>query len=92
MFLSLFWESYPSIHIYALSRPLLAGSDNTIISYYSHKKSYFGQTFLQKNEVINARVYWTDDITENFVTECLIKVQTFFESMSKKKKDSWMDG
>ena len=73
------------------SKPLLAGSDNTIISYYSHKKSYFGKTNPSKNEVINARVYWTDDITENFVTECLIKVQTFFESMGRKKSAGWMD-
>ena len=29
-----------SMH-HALSRPLLAGSINTIISYYSHKNSYF---------------------------------------------------
>ena len=33
------------------------------------------------------------DITENFVTECLLKVQTFFESMCR-KTFSWkyMDG
>ena len=33
---------------HALSRRHLAGPDNTIISYYSHKNSYFGKTFLQK--------------------------------------------
>ena len=32
-----------------------------------------------------------DDITGNFVTECLIKVQTFFESMCGKKSAGWMD-
>ena len=32
-----------------------------------------------------------DDITENFVTECLIKVQTFFESICGKKSAGWMD-
>ena len=31
-----------------------------------------------------------DDITENFVPECLIKVQTFFESMCGKKLGGWM--
>ena len=35
----------------------LARSDDTIITFYSHKKSYFGQTFCQKNEVIYARIY-----------------------------------
>ena len=33
---------------HALSRPLLAGCDNTIISYNSHKNTYFGKTFIQK--------------------------------------------
>ena len=47
MCLSLFSKSYPSSHA-PLSRPLLAGSDNTIIACYSHKNSYFGKTFLQK--------------------------------------------
>ena len=35
-----------------------------------------------------------DDITENFVTECLIKVQMykpFFESMCGKNSAGWMD-
>ena len=32
-----------------------------------------------------------DDITGNFMTECLIKVQTFFESMCGKKSAGWMD-
>ena len=46
------------------------------------KSPNFGQTFY-KNEVINARVYWTDDITEHFITEhfvkdCLRKIQTIF--------------
>ena len=36
-------------------------------------------------------VYLTDDITENFVTECLIKVQSFFESYAEKKSAGWMD-
>ena len=40
---------------------------------------------------MNARVNWTDDITENFVTECLIKVKTFFESIAEKKSAGWMD-
>ena len=81
MFLSLFSKSFPFTHA-PLSRPLLAGSDNTVISYYSHKCSYFWKAFLQKkNEVINARVCWTDGITKNFVTEFLIKVKTFFESI-----------
>ena len=57
MCLSLFSKSYPSSHA-PLSRQLLAGSDNTMISCYSHKNSYFGKTFLQKNEVINARVWY----------------------------------
>ena len=57
MCLSLFYKSYPSTHA-ELSRPLLAGSDNTIISCYYHKSSDFGRTFLQKNEVINARVWY----------------------------------
>ena len=47
MCLSLFSKSYPPTHA-PLSRPLLAGSDNTIISCYSHKSWYFGKTFLQK--------------------------------------------
>ena len=32
----------------------------------------------KKNEDINARLYWTNDTTENVVTECLLKEQTFF--------------
>ena len=32
-----------------------------------------------------------DDITGNFVTECLIKVHTFFESMCGKKSAGWID-
>ena len=32
-----------------------------------------------------------DDITRNFLTECLIKVQTFFESMCGKKSAGWID-
>ena len=32
-----------------------------------------------------------DDITENFVTECLIKVQAFFEPMCRKKSAGWID-
>ena len=28
--------------------------------------------------------------TENFVTECLIKVQIFFESKRRKKSAGWM--
>ena len=32
-----------------------------------------------------------DNITGNFVTECLIKVQTFFESMCGKKSAGWID-
>ena len=90
MFLSLFSKSFPFTQA-PLSRPLLAGSDNTVISYYSHKSSYFWKAFLQKNEVINARVCWTDGITENFVTEFLIKVQTFFESICVQYQlDGWI--
>ena len=38
-----------------------------------------------------------DDITENYVTECLLKVQTFFESICRKmfswkENGIWMDG
>ena len=73
---------------HALSRPLFAGSDNTIIIYYSHKKILLCEKILQ-NEVINARVYETDDITGNFVTECWIKVQTFFDQCAEK---SQLDG
>ena len=40
-------DTYPSICV-PLSRPLLAGSINTIMSYYSNKSSYFWKTFLQK--------------------------------------------
>ena len=47
MFLSLFSKSYPSTYA-PFSRPLLAGSDGTIISCYSHESSSFGNTFLQK--------------------------------------------
>ena len=32
-----------------------------------------------------------DDITENWVTECLIKVQPFFESICGKKSAEWME-
>ena len=39
--------TFPSTHG-TLSRPLLAGSDNTIMSYYSNKSFYFWKTFLQK--------------------------------------------
>ena len=38
------------INRHAQRRPLLAGSDNTIISCYSHKNSFFGKTFLQKKK------------------------------------------
>ena len=42
--------------------------------------------------MINAKVYWTDDITENFVTASLIKVQTFFaETFSWKVEYGWID-
>ena len=57
MFLSLFCESYQSIHAPCTFQTLVAGSNNTKISYYSRKISYFG----------NDRVYLTDNITENFV-------------------------
>ena len=66
---------------HALFRPVLARPDNTIISYYSHKNSYFGKTFLQMEGILNGG---------NFVTECLIKVQSFFESMCGKKSSGWM--
>ena len=61
---------------------------------YYHKSSYFGQTFCQKNGVINARVYWTNDITENSVTECSLKVHTFFDSICGKISvlKGFMDG
>ena len=64
----------------------LAGSDNTII-YHSRKKLLLWANFLSKNEVINASVYWMDDITENFVTVCLLKVQSFFELICRKTTD-----
>ena len=32
-----------------------------------------------------------DDITGHFVTECLLKGQTFFESMCGEKSAGWMD-
>ena len=38
---------HPSMHP-ALSRPLLAGSDNIIISYYYHKNAYLGKHFFKK--------------------------------------------
>ena len=41
--------------------------------------------------MIKDRVYWKDDITENFVTECLIKVQTLFESICGNESAGWMD-
>ena len=44
-----------------------------------------------KNEVTNARVYGMDDITRNFVTECLIKVQTLFNQCAEKKSAGWID-
>ena len=40
-------ETFPSTHE-TLSRPLLAGTDNTIMLYYSNKSSYFWKTFIQK--------------------------------------------
>ena len=46
---------HQSMH-HALFRPLLARSDNIIISCYSHKTSYLGKHFFKK-EVINNRVY-----------------------------------
>ena len=73
---------------HALSRPLLAGSDNTIISNYSHKNSYFGKTFLKKVKwSITYRVYWTDDITETLWQS----VQTILESICGKKSAGWMN-
>ena len=50
-----------------------------------------GKHSFKKNEVLNARVYWTDDITENFVTECLIKVTTFLNQCEEKGPlDGWI--
>ena len=72
-FLSLFWKSYPSIHA-PHSRPLLVGFA-TLISYYSHKNSYFRKTFCQKNsEVISASVHWTNHINENAVTRVFAQI------------------
>ena len=47
-----------------------------------------------KNEEINARAYRTDDITENLVTECFLKVQNpFLIHMAKISGGKWyMDG
>ena len=47
----------------ALSRPLLARSDNTIISYYAHNISCFAKTFLKKwsdkcQGLLNGRYHW----------------------------------
>ena len=73
---------------HALSKPLFAWFDNTILSYYSHKNPILGKQFFNK---WSDRVYWTDNITENFVTECLIKVQTVFESIcGKSQQDRWI--
>ena len=58
--------------------------------WYYHNIILWGN-ISSKNEVINDRIYWTDDITENFVTECLIKEQTFFESICRKMSAGWMD-
>ena len=44
---------------------------------------------LSKNEVINARVYWKDDITENFVKGCLRKIQKFWINMQKNSAGKW---
>ena len=90
-FLSLFWKSYPSIHA-PHSRPLLVGFA-TLISYYSHKNSYFRKTFCQKNnEVISASVHWTNHIfTTTPWQECLLKLHTkctFFDSICG-EKSAW---
>ena len=70
MFLSLFSKSYPSTHA-PFSQPLLAGSDGTIISCYSHKSSYFGKTFLQK---------WSDKF------QGMISLKTLRQSVCSKNK------
>ena len=73
---------------HVLSRQLLARSDNIILF---SKKFLLWENISSKNEVINDRVYWTDDITENFVTECLIKVQTFLNEYAEKSQlDGWI--
>ena len=86
-FLFLFWKSYPSIHA-PHSIPLLVGFA-TLISYYSHKNSYFGKTFCQKNnEVISASVHWTNHINENAVTRVLAQItykMYLFESICGEK-------
>ena len=75
LFLYLFWDSYPSIK-HALSRPLLARSDDTIISYYSHKNSYFRKTFLQKNEAICGKTQldgWTKFTKKRYLWSVVYK-------------------
>ena len=66
-----------------------------IISYYTHKISYFGKTFCQKNEVINAKIYWMDTITENFVraywTKCKLFLNQYAKTLSWKAAYGWMD-
>ena len=41
----------------------------------------FGNHSVKNNEEINARVYLTDDITEHFMIECFLKVQTLIKSI-----------
>ena len=65
---------------HALFRPLLAGSDNTIISYYFHKSSYFGKTFLQKMK------WWMTGYTER-----TISLKTLWQSVWSKYKPFWIN-
>ena len=42
----------------------------------------------RNNEVINARVCWRNDITENSATACLLKAHTFF-LINMWEKSNW---
>ena len=48
---------------------------------------------MSKNEEISARIYGTNDITENFVTECLLKEETLLNQYGENPAGKWyMDG
>ena len=73
-----------------LARPLLAGSDNTIISYYSHKKPTLRKLSFKKlsdkcHGILNGRYYWKlcDRVFDQSTNLFLINV--------RKKSAGWMD-
>ena len=75
---------------HALFRPFLAGTDNTIIPYYSHKNSYFAKTFLKKwsdkwQGILNGRYHWKlhDRVFDQ-------STNLFWINM-RKKSARWMD-